>query len=196
MTFQVISISVEQLEQKLPEVFAIEMNDYIGLYKKSILSLIKKYSSKFDKEVEGKIQFCDTLIFDKKGVSLEKNYLRVVQAGIPTFKLIANYDVAVASVANFFENVYNPNPCVTCPLQGLCGLLGLLNEEPKENRIYDGTRLDVSEKVQIFTNFVKIGYDQYDIHFIFGKKYTRIEGDLYEIKTDNQGKKYLLEVKR
>lgn len=184
-----------QVENNLPKEFAINVDDRGQLYLKSLIEMMKKNISVNNNTVK-KVKYGDIIVFADNDVTREDNYREVVRRGIPILSLVTEYDKVEKAVKNFFKNVYKPvkiNPCVGCPMFGLCA--ELQKAESKSNIIYNGEYISVDEKVSIFYNFVKVGYDQYDIYEVFGSKFVDIEDEVFQVKTDRCGKKFLELVK-
>jgi hypothetical protein len=50
-----------------------------------------------------------------------------------------------------------------------------------------------AEKVTVFNNWVKVGYNQYDIYLdLFGNEFIYVEGEKFFINKDRYGRKYLV----
>lgn len=210
MNYKLESINTEvtttltfKKEPQFPTEFAVMIDDVIGLYTSALLGKIKKEVTTFHNDAVSKIAVGDFLLFNKKGVELEKNGLKVVLSGMPVLKLVRNFETVVATVDNFFENVYvkpKASPCDNCPIKAICGLIKAIKEVQEEEPVtyMDGERIDELNKVQIFSNYVKVGYGQYPIRNILGHSVIKSDsGDLFEVKQQSWfgGKKYLELVK-
>ena len=196
---EVVTVTLEpkKEEPKFPKAFAIEIDDVLGLYKLSLLNRIKKATSKFDKNIANKINYGDYLVFSEKGVELEKDFRNLLFKGTPVIKLVKDFEKAYDTVENFFTNVYKPktSPCDNCPLAAVCkAALGMI-EKQEPIKVYDGEFISVEEKVQIFTNYVKVGYDTYPLFMYKNKVVFKTEDAVFEVKRDGIfGKQYIQEL--
>lgn len=191
---EIVSELISSLNDKLPETFAIEVDDKGSLYLKSLMNLFKKYIS-IDTETIKNTEFGDVIFFGNNNIR-RTNIVEAVFANVTILSLVKDYNKVEKYVINFFENVYvapKKPVCKNCPLFGL----GYMFDHTRQDNsvIYDGTVISVDEKVSIMYNFVKIGYDQYDIINIFGRKLVDLEGTTYEVKTDRRGRKFLEVIK-
>lgn len=201
--FAELTAVINTATTKLPNEFAISVDDQGKSYTRSLVSLLKEYIT-VDSDTVKNTTFGDVILFKNNNVKLV-NIFEAAFNNVPILSLVKDYIKVERYVTNFFENVYiapkKANACTFCPIANLCGLnIGkFCIDKPinhSDNRIiYDGSVISVDEKVQIMYNFVKIGYDQYDIVNFFGRQFVDLEGTTYEIKTDRRGRKFLEFVK-
>lgn len=187
------SVLLAALTPALPEEFIVKVNDRGPLYSKELIKLIEKY-----RQVNGSatkyVKFGNYVIFEKSGVSVETDANEAADLRLPIYKLADRYDTVVKLVNNFFQNVYKPKT-TGCPFAGtmVCAACPFSNYKTKKKEptiIRDGHFVNVEEKVSIMYNFVKIGYDQYDIieDWLTGTRLVEIEGNIFKVKSDYKGK--------
>lgn len=199
--------------KKFATEFIIDIDDRSNAYLSSLLTTINGYSE-LDRKITSGIKYGDSLLFNTSGVNLltesedSLHYLyQTKRIGI-----VAKYTDAIDHVKNFFKNVYVAPKKVTttyfCPfscvaqekpkevtvLDLLNGILNIKSEPKTPSKIYDGDRISVKEKVSIFNNFVKVGYEVYSIHTIRGDEYVVIGDITYEVNRTCFGKDYLTKV--
>ncbi len=174
---------------KLPTEFAIEIDDRGELYLQSLTNILRDIK-RIDKVALRRLEYGDTIVFTKNEVYVETNPRIASKLRITTLSLVNDYNKIEKTIKNFFKNTFvgktkeEPNCCKYCPLKSTC-------YNKHDDRIYDGQYISVEEKVSIMYNFVKVGYDQYDIVNLFGNQVVTIEDELFEVKKDRNGKKYL-----
>lgn len=192
--------------KKLDKEFVVKINDRGTKYIDALVELIEDYKPVLGK-VAKKIKFGTYISFEKNQVSVltDSNELDELE-DLNVYKLVENFSKVEKLVKNFFNNVYQEKKttsCDSCPLKPICDALDILEEIqalPKKrvnNIILDGEYITVEEKVSIFTNHVKIGYEQFKIreNRFTGTKYVTIEGLKFYVKRDWYGNKYLQLVK-
>lgn len=200
--FTALVADILNMEANIPEKFAVYVDDKGRMYINALEKIIRKYVSTNSNTVKS-TKIGSVIIFGDNNVILGNKY-DAAEAGLRTMSLSKEYDQIVKYVENYFENIYNPIPkvCQNCPLAALCEeRLSQINFCTKNTNttpqrrnineiIFDGDFVSMDEKVSIFNNFVKIGYDQYDIIEFLDKKVVEIEGILFEIGISN-GRKAL-----
>ena len=195
----IIELVFQEKSHKLPNEFVVEIDDCGSLYTKSLLNIIKKHVE-IKKSTAKNIEYGDHLVFVKDDVYVEENNSAVRRLNLPEYSLVQQYESVEKLVNNFFKNVFiskkkNHNTfdfCALCPFATFCPA----TSKVKDDFIYDGDYVSVDEKVSIFYNFVKVGYDQYDIYLTkSGKERVNIEDETFEIKRDFFGTKYLKLIK-
>lgn len=175
---------------KLPKEFTVEIDDRGELYLQSLTNFLKTYS-RVDKSALRKLEYGDTIVFTPKEVYVETDIRKASKLKLVSLSLVNDYNKVEKAVRNFFTNVFvgksndMPSCCKNCPFSTTC--------YKKDNTIiYDGEYISVEEKVSIMYNFVKVGYDQYDIITTYsGQQLVTIEDELFEVKKTRGGKKYL-----
>jgi len=203
-----ILISKDKKKEE-PKEFVVKMNDSVpGIYTNSILNVIKK-NTNIDEEV---LETNDYLVFKKNGdIDITDDYTEIYNYKL--FYLIQDYSKVESAIEAFFKNNKKE---VKCPLLNICpdhnNFHGCNICEHSRNqqsnkkvetkkdfcsnnkKIYDGQFVTAKEKVRIFYNFVKIGYDTYDITTIGNEEYVNIEGDLYTVNTNFLGQDFIQKV--
>jgi hypothetical protein len=186
----IIYIFTEQIVPKLqlPKEFAVKIDDCGSLYLKSLINILKT-KSVINKTALQNLETGDTVVFTKNEVYVEDCVCTNLGSNITKLSLVKDYSKVEKSIDNFFKNVFKkvekPSCCDYCKLQPTCF-------NTNKDRIYDGQYISIEEKVSIMYNFVKVGYEQYDIvELCNGKKYVTIEDEEFEVKKDRLGNKYL-----
>jgi hypothetical protein len=174
---------------KFPTEFAVKIDDCGTMYLQSLVNILKT-KSPIDKSQLNRLEKGDTVVFTKNEVYVEDCPCAVSNLRVTKLSLVKDYIKVAKSIENFFDKVFKSkkqqnNCCEYCPLQSTCS-------NTREDRIYDGQYITLEEKVSIMYNFVKVGYEQYDIVSLCnGKQFVVIEDEEFEIKKDRNGKKYL-----
>jgi hypothetical protein len=192
--FAAMVANILDVEPKMPEKFAVYVDDKGRMYINALAKVMEKYTSINSNTVKN-TKIGSVIIFGDNNVVLGNKY-DAAEAGLRTMSLSKEYEQIVKFVENYFENIYNPIPkvCQDCPLAVLCGLCTKVTNTPQRRNInetiFDGDFVSMDEKVSIFNNFVKIGYDQYNITNLFGVEVVKIEGVLFAVGT-SKGRKAL-----
>jgi hypothetical protein len=167
-------------KEQLAKEFVVKVNDRGPLYIPALVKLINKYN-----KVAAKIKYGDYLVFKTKEVYRETSSNDVIDLDLPIYKLSDDFKKIEKLINNFFENVYKPattcDICDYCPFSTKCR---------RDTIIRDGEWVSSrkEEKVTIFNNYVKVGYDQYDIHTNFyGEETVKIRGQKFEVLSDYKG---------
>jgi len=193
-----------QNKKELPKEFIVKMNDTVpGIFTNDILSKIKKHVD-IDTEI---LEQNDYLIFKNGDIKITDNAWEVARAtnNHLVYHLTSDYSKVVDLIENFFKNTKKQNTkcpnycdcCTTCVIAHNCKQQSDKKIEGKKDifgddkRIYDGQFITTKEKVSIYYNFVKIGYDTYNIITLDGKEYVNIEGDLYTVNTNFLGQDFI-----
>jgi len=185
----ILGIEVEQImAPKLPKEFAVKIDDCGTMYLESLINILKT-KSQVNKSQLNRLEKGDTVVFTKKEVYVEDNPFSVASLRTTKLSLVKDYYKVEKAINNFFKNEFvgskkQYNCCNGCPFEPICS-------NNNTDRIYDGQYITMEEKVSIMYNFVKVGYEQYDIVSFLGKQVITIEDELFEIKKDRNGKKYL-----
>jgi hypothetical protein len=176
-----IYVFTEQVAPKLqlPKEFAVKIDDAGSLYLRSLISILED-KIVIDKSKLQRLETGDTIVFTKEEVYVEECACTVSSLRIPKLSLVNNYSKVVKSIENFFKNVFRSKSKSNC-CKCTCVECTCANTNRKD-RIYDGQYISLEEKVSIMYNYVKVGYEQYDIiELCNGKKYVAIEGEEFEI---------------
>jgi hypothetical protein len=163
---------IQQKEEKKDssKEFIVKVDDFIGDYLESLLNVIDKYNNKgVNFNVANRIETGDYIIFTKKGVYVKE---QVYENKI--LSLVCDYYKVVDKIKNLYSNqdCLPHKECKDCPYY----------KSGKKNIIkdilYDGEYISNKEKVSIFNNFVKIGYDTYNIR---KNNKVEIDNNIYEV---------------
>jgi hypothetical protein len=197
--FATMLANILDIEPKMPEKFAVYVDDKGRMYKDALVKVIGKYVNTNSNTIKN-TKIGSVIIFGNNDIVLAYKY-DAIEAGLRTMSLSEEFEQIVKYIENYFENIYNPIPkaCQNCPLATLCGICTKninVNNTKHSNVnkiIFDGDFISMDEKVSIFNNFVKVGYDQYDITDLFGKEVVEIEGVLFAVGISN-GRKALKKI--
>jgi hypothetical protein len=197
--FATMLANILDIEPKMPEKFAVYVDDKGRMYKDALVKVIGKYVNTNSNTIKN-TKIGSVIIFGNNDIVLAYKY-DAIEAGLRTMSLSEEFEQIVKYIENYFENIYNPilKACQNCPLATLCGICTKntnVNNTKHSNVnkiIFDGDFISMDEKVSIFNNFVKVGYDQYDITNLFGKEVVEIEGILFAVGTSN-GRKALKKI--
>lgn len=186
----VLLVFTEEKTQKLPTKFTVEIDDRGYAYLESLQRVLKS-SARTIKSAVNNLEYGDTIVFTPEEVYVETDIRKASKLRLTSLSLVNDYNKVEKAIKNFFNNVFVgktpkvPSCCKNCPLFATCS-------NQHEDRIYDGQYITIEEKVSIMYNFVKVGYEQYDITSLFtGQQVVAIEDELFEVKKDRNGKKYL-----
>ncbi len=170
--------SMIQQKENIKE-FIVEVDDCLGEYLESLLNVIEKYNDKgVNLRKANTIEYGDFLVFTKNQVYIKKNY---VCTSNKIYSLVSDYYKIKDLIKKLYKNNSDCLPykaCKNCPYYKL-------GKRVLKDILFDGEFIDVDEKVSVFNNFVKIGYDTYDIYTHHGKDLVEIDGIIYEIKSND-----------
>ena len=215
----VITLPVEAKEKKNPFIIVNTDNDR-GLYIRKLEQEIAKYKNLVSADNDPKftsIETKDLIVFgDSKNFDYrikDMNYITLntlMGRDVKVYDLVGDYPKIVRRLATYCKNngikrkaAYRDeelnlrvNLVVEEPRRTGCPLFRGQYVSPKVERtlvnIY--SKPDVSvEKVTVHSNWVKIGYNQYDIFVdLFGGEFIVLEdGQKMFVKTDRFGRRYL-----
>lgn len=215
----VITLPVEAKEKKNPFIIVNTDNDR-GLYIKKLEQEIAKYKNLVSADRDPKflsietkdlIVFGDSINFDYR--IKDMNYITLnslIGKDVKVYDLVGDYSKIVRRLATYCKNngirrkaayrdedlTVRVNLVVDQPRKTVCPLLRGQYVSPQVERtlvnVY--SKPDVSvEKITVHTNWVKIGYNQYDIFVdLFGGEFIVLEdGQKMFVKTDRFGRRYL-----
>jgi len=209
-----LSEATKKLETEyIPQEFIVSIDDISNGVK--LIDIIENNTSLNIRKYD--VSLGDYILFVKDDIRLldiYKDFNSIFREGRKHLTLKNNYTKVKEIVNNFFRYVFTPkkkNVVTTIINSG--GIPGLNNINPftafefatspiKSTYIpkisglyYDGDRLNVDEKISIFNNFVKVGYDAYEIfETILGEKVVKIGKSIYSINEDFLGNKYIQKV--
>lgn len=215
----ILPLPVEAKLKKNPFIIVNTDNDR-GLYIKKLEQEIAKYKNlrssdgetKFhDIESSNLIVFGDNLKFDYR---IEMNYVTLnslMGRDVKVYDIVEDYSKIVRRLATYCKNngvkrlckyrdedfnirlnlvVEEPKKKVICPLAyGCC--VAPATQKTLVN-VYSKPDVKV-EKITVHANWVKIGYNQYDIYVdLFGREFITLEdGDKLFVNTDRFGRRFL-----
>lgn len=170
--------------EKLPEEFAILLDGPFSSVD-DIFNIIDD-NANLDLKQVGRVTEDDIILFTKNDIKVlndtENILFDVVHSKVKKYKTSKDLVIIKKVLNNFFNDDINE----------------AWKREVKKHdttRYYDGQQLNVEEKISIFTNFVKVGYDAYEIYETYlGTKLVKIGKTVYEVDTDLFGRKYLQKV--
>lgn len=119
---------------------------------------------------------------------------------VKVYDLISDFQKIIRRLHNYVEAnetkkvVYKRKPKQEKEVVDIEINLNLTRRYPKSKVPYAilTNHLCTEEKVTIFHNWVKVGYNQYDIFVDFnGREYVYIDGHKFQIKEDRWGRRYL-----
>jgi len=178
----------EPTKSVLDKEFVIKVNTRDDDAIDDLINLIKKYVSTKNNVIRD-ICYGDYLVFTKNDVRLETNDDKVADLDINIYKVNGNYSKIEKLIKNFFNNVYHSkkssDKCEYCPFR---------TKRNNSNIIRDGQYVRMSERVNIGWNYVKVGYETYDIYNNRKGNFVNIEGEKFEVLVDYNGQ-YLKLVK-
>jgi ABC-type proline/glycine betaine transport system ATPase subunit len=192
--------------EKLPEEFAILLDGPFSSVD-DIFNIIDD-NANLDLKQVNRVTEDDIILFTKNDIRVlndtENILFDVVHSKVKKYKTSKDFIIIKKVLNNFFNNVFTKkknNKKYDQPIPTICvGALTYndINEaflSYDKTRYYDGQQLNVEEKISIFTNFVKVGYDAYEIYeTCLGTKLVKIGKTVYEVDTDLFGRKYLQKV--
>lgn len=209
----IISLPNEVKEKKNPFIVINTDNDY-GLYVKQLKKELDKYknltgiSDFHDIETNNLIVFGDNANFDYR---IEMNYYTLnnlpYKRDVKIFDLVDDFDKIVRRLATYCKNngikrKYATTRSATRPIE--CPLFTTVEYETyvpipvakkvKKTLFSVYKKPDVSvEKITVHANWVKIGWNQYDIYVdLRGEEFIVLEdGEKLFIVTDRFGRRYL-----
>jgi len=182
-------IEFKVAKEEIKKDFVVLINDYGTFYTKALLDIIRKnYKNGVDENLANRLENGDYLFFIKDTV---KVYDGKGGSSIPYTDGLRVYCLSseFSTIKGLIEK-NNKTKCEFCPFS-------MFNKRKSNNRIYDGDVINVEEKVSIFSNFVKIGYDTYPIFGetpifpFFDEEYVSIEGEMYKVVRQLFDKAYL-----
>jgi hypothetical protein len=196
--------------EKLPEEFAILLDGPFSSVN-DIFNIIDD-NANLDLKQVGRVTEDDIILFTKNDIRVlndtENILFDVVYSKVKKYKTSKDLVIIKKVLNNFFNNVFTKNknnkkydqPIPTTWVGVL--VYDDINEDWKREvkkhdttRYYDGQQLNVEEKISIFSNFVKVGYDAYEIYeTCLGTRLVKIGKTVYEVDTDLFGRKYLQKV--
>lgn len=192
--------------EKLPEEFAILLDGPFSSVD-DIFNIIDD-NANLDLKQVGRVTEDDIILFTKNDIKVlndtENILFDVVHSKVKKYKTSKDLVIIKKVLNNFFNNVFTKNK----NNKKWVGVLVYddnkfnINEAWKRGvknhdttRYYDGQQLNVEEKISIFSNFVKVGYDAYEIYeTCLGTRLVKIGKTVYEVDTDLFGRKYLQKV--
>ena len=192
--------------EKLPEEFAILLDGPFSSVD-DIFNIIDD-NANLDLKQVGRVTEDDIILFTKNDIKVlndtENILFDVVHSKVKKYKTSKDLVIIKKVLNNFFNNVFTKNK----NNKKWVGVLVYddnkfnINEAWKREvknhdttRYYDGQQLNVEEKISIFSNFVKVGYDAYEIYeTCLGTRLVKIGKTVYEVDTDLFGRKYLQKV--
>ena len=211
----IILLPNEAKEKKYPFI-VVNTDNNRGLYVKKLESMMSKYRLiPFDGVKIRDIRTSDLIIFGgnvQYDYKIEMNYVKLhALAGkkFKVFDIVDDFDKIVRRLETYckynkvrckcFESYYD-RPCCSDIIE-----VRLVEEKPKKKvicpfrktkktlvDIYDKPDISV-DKVTVFDNWVKIGWNQYDIYVdLLRKEFITLEdGEKLYVKTDRFGRRYL-----
>ena len=158
--------------------FIVEVSDCGGSYISSLLNIInKRHSDGVDYKAAKAIEYGDYLVFTKTNIYIKDGNKYNPSKCNKILDLIDDY----YEIENLIKKLYKKssdylshNDCKKCPYYKA-------SKRQMKSVLFDGDFVDFDEKVSIFNNFVKIGYDQYDIKDKGGKSFVNIGDSIYEV---------------
>jgi len=164
-------------KEEQPREFIVEIDDPGTDYLESLLNIIEKYNKRgIDIRKANSIEYGDFLVFTKNDIRLRKNNLFCNKV----LSLVGDY----YKIENLIKKLYKDDrnlpseACNNCPYYKSAKKRNFTKEI-----LIDGDFIDVDEKISVFNNFIKIGYDTYDIYDHKGKDIVDIDGTIYEVTT-------------
>jgi hypothetical protein len=162
----------QQREDNNHKEFIVEIDTHDEDYLESLLNVVNKY-----KDVNiwkaNKVRYGDFLVFTNKNIYVKRNNIYG-----KSYSLVLDYYKIKSLVEELYKKDSNNLPhkdCKDCPYYKSA------KRNLEKDILFDGDFIDIDEKLSIFNNFVKIGYDTYDIYNERGKKYVDIDDNEYEV---------------
>lgn len=171
--------------------FAIKNTDLIGLYSEALLSRIAANTKIKDNT---KWNYGSYLVFSADDIVVAKGYERVPYK-IKVYDVIEDYEnIPLESYFKYdFKKDEKSLNCKGCACED-CPFKAKRKSYDERRVVYNGTWINSEEKVTIFNNFVKIGYDTFTIRNIKGVKFIQLDDySLMEVREVN-GVKALVEI--
>lgn len=160
----------------------VEIDDNLGAYLSTLKTKLIANSATINFNNLIKLKKGDFIIISDKGINLLTNEeLSKLPKTITKYSLVNDF----RKIINFIEQratVRSSNPCDTCPFKNSC------QQSETPVRLYE------DKDIQIFNNFVRVGYGQYPIRSINGVKFIVSDSkDLFLLKEESYygGRKYL-----
>jgi hypothetical protein len=152
--------------------FIVEVDDPIGYYLESLLNIIEKYNNRgVNLKTANKIEYNDCIKFTKNDIILlNRNY-----NCNKIYSLVNDYNKIVELIKNLYKKNSTDNSYKNCPYYKNN------KKSTTENIFFDGVFINKNEKVSIFNNFVKIGYNTFDIYTHHNRDFVEINNNIYEI---------------
>jgi hypothetical protein len=170
----IFSIVQQKNKDKESKEFVVEVDDCIGDYLESLLNIIEKHNSRgVNLRKASNIDFGDLLVFTKNEIYIKKNYV----SNSKVYSLVSDYYKIKEMIKNLYKDNLDNLPhkdCKNCPYYKS-------GKKFAKQILFDNEYIDIDEKVSIFNNFVKIGYDTFDIK----NDLVNINGTIYEVVTND-----------
>lgn len=169
-------------EEKKETSFAVQVDDSIGFCLSELLKTVNKYKKVDFLKADSLVSKGDILVFTKDDVRVTSvsSYLMHSRLDIPVYSLVNDYFEIVSKVEKLYKKNLPHKECEGCPYY----------KTSREIRdiFFDGDFISSDEKVSVFNNFVKIGYDTYDIYKKNNTKVVNIDNIIYEVIKNNKNK--------
>jgi len=162
----------EQQEKNSSKEFVVEVDDCEGDYLSALLDVINKYKG-VNFFAANTIRCGDFLVFTKNDIKIRKNWCSFCGK---SYSLIYDY----YKIKDLVKKLYKKDDNLPCDECKNCPYYKSARRNMKEV-LFDGEFIDIDEKVSIFNNFVKIGFDTFDIFHKHGKNLVDIDDDTYEV---------------
>jgi len=187
-------VNAQQHEERLfPKEFEIILDDRTNA--RRLFSLINSYISLND--VKERAELDDVITFKKDDIYLHEGS----RCGI-YFSVRREYSYIEQLLRNFFKTFIPKKKKIEpiqvvlgCPFMS-SGLMGCattpINNTRLSNRYYDGDILNLEEEIHIFPDFVKVGFELYEIWSTdYNTKIVKIGRSTYKVDQDLIGRKFL-----
>jgi hypothetical protein len=216
----IISLPLSAKEKKNPFIIVNTDNDH-GLYVKKLEKEIDKYkglklsdssADLYDIEKNNLIVFGDSHKYDYRIEMNEITLTALTGKDVRVYDIVDDFDRIVRRLSTYCKNngikrknAYRDECCVNLRVnvveepKVICPLAARkyrVYEEPKVKKtlvnVYSKPNVSV-EKITVHSNWVKIGWNQYDIFVdLFGNEFITLEdGDKLFVKEDRFGRRYL-----
>ena len=208
--------TLEEIQKPNEFIITFDSLDYSG---NTILNEIND-RVKLDINHVNNLKLNDQVLFTKDNIRVLSNYEIFFYNNIKIYSALNDfYELYKTIIPNFFKKIFKSKKKevsintalidITCPLEDAIynsifstgtiyrtNTTSINDSKPGiSGRYYDGDRLNVSEKITILNNYVKVGYDAYEIYNdIYGYKYVVIGGTKYVVDSDVRNNKYLQKV--